>query len=903
MDVAPPGAASSSSAQAEATALSISGPSSVRAAACWTRTRACVEGEVQYVQARRRAQSLASLHRYPSLLLLAAWHSYGVWMAFCAIVCMAGNTFLTWYIGWYQLVPSHQDGPFPYFHFFAIFLRSWLLVAVSSELCRFCYLFFLDMWALDAFGGYRRALCGLATVDMWSQQAAQREGQWPHTILRARRVRRLDCVVQWLVYASFDVAPVAAGAWSYATAGIWGAQVAAFKVLLSVALTHVLLYYVAWLVTDVAQKYQSFNRAWSADHGQPPNLPQDGELTASFGGLRHADSVERQSPERGSDNEAGDEAHSTSEPRCSFRRIRCCRNMGLQRRLVSVQELWSSNSRPALSTAEQEVNLRFLDKQSQTEAGVRDVVAEELNQCVKCCGWVDVALWEAFFIAALVACIVAAVVLKTLLYMTLCLVGAFVLLFWRCRWAFAQEPWEQTKLQRWGESKCSLEHWDRWSAHTAFGLVLILQAALFGYAQQWPGLWVCVGMIGLVLLREWGLNWEKNNGWWIGVVEGLGIWIAVCGLNLSLLGPSDCLHTFVLALLHQFGLQRSRPSGARLVKVVFALMYAVLVIIVGATLLSVTPAEESNWSAFAPGGKNFTIHHKDVKGRGVICEGRYSTGRGGTTLSLADFGLFSALAYESNASMPAVLDHYFPGWKVLHSRVASSNHVRGPVQADWTTFFEFGDPSNTTSVIAIRGTDSTLDVLSDVNLWLTAALLEGFELLGPAMLASVSQAVSSWSTIVRGDDGQEHFAELLKYVTARLHDTRQFYITGHSLGGGLAKLVASQVNMQAVTFMAPGEDRTRWNVFQSGAIHGGLIGRSLTVQPEHDLVSRVDGQVGSVMPTKCDKDPLTCHSIYEAAICPLFSLCGSMRKPGQDLVLPCSQCPAMCLVPVDSSLG
>mmetsp|Transcript_140953 Transcript_140953/g.438187 ORF Transcript_140953/g.438187 Transcript_140953/m.438187 type:complete len:391 (+) Transcript_140953:194-1366(+) len=386
------------------------------------------------------------------------------------------------------------------------------------------------------------------------------------------------------------------------------------------------------------------------------------------------------------------------------------------------------------------------------------------------------------------------------------------------------------------------------------------------------------------------LQCERNHGWWIGLSEAFVIWLVVVLISP---GVPDLLLTLLLACLHQFGLRRSMHRGARLVKVINALMYGILVIIVGATLLSVAPAEDSGWSAFSAGARNYTIAYKDVRGRGIMCEGRYASGQEGVSFSLGDFALWSALAYESPRAMPSALQHFFPGWKIAHKRIASDIHRK--FTGDWTTFFEYSDPSNSTSIVAIRGTDTILDVLNDINIWLTAGLMEGFEIIGPWMLASISQVVADLSTLVRGSgSSKEHFAELLAYVRHRVKEEpkRQFYITGHSLGGGLAKLVSTQTNIQAVTFMAPGVERTRYTVFRNHDAGGYLGSLGLTVQPKHDVISRIDSQLGVVVPTRCFMDPLSCHMIYQGAICPMFASCGSMRR-GRSLQLPCGQCTSM----------
>ncbi|CAJ1387546.1 unnamed protein product [Effrenium voratum] len=86
----------------------------------------------------------------------------------------------------------------------------------------------------------------------------------------------------------------------------------------------------------------------------------------------------------------------------------------------------------------------------------------------------------------------------------------------------------------------------------------------------------------------------------------------------------------------------------------------------------------------------------------------------------------------------------------------------------------------------------------------------------------------------------EYFSHLLDHVQKRKEKfpNRRFYITGHSLGGGLAKLVASKVSMQAVTFMAPGLGTTGYVVFREHR-NEELRHSALTIMPENDVVSRV----------------------------------------------------------------
>jgi len=458
-------------------------------------------------------------------------------------------------------------------------------------------------------------------------------------------------------------------------------------------------------------------------------------------------------------------------------------------------------------------------------------------------------------------------------------------------------PASPTSLQEWGEKSCGLAYARQLSVYKQFVGVVLAQGAIFWLSKQRVGLVPCGVLIAGVACRLAVLCIEGNWGWLVGVAEGVVIWLTVAAMNCVLLDPWSGLMTLLLACLRQFGLARHCGRGLRLVGVVKFLMYFLLATVVGAVLLSVAPPEKSTWSAFENhSAKNYSIWYKEppnMTGFGPPCRSNYELAGGGS-LSLGDFGLLSAVAYESKSTMPEVLRHYFPGWSVLPQKRIASEAKGDEGKKDWTTFFEYADPSNTTSVFTVRGTDTTLDVLNDINIWMPVVLLQAFSLLGPQVTRVMAKAITQWSTVLGGIGTERYFSEFEAHVKKRLKEEpwRRFFLTGHSLGGGLAKLVAARLGIQAVTFMAPGLGTTGYFVYDE-SIADKLHYQALTVQPENDLVSRVDVQQGTVVPVNCSQDPLTCHQIYQGALCELFTKCGSMRPGRPPVLLPCDYCEGM----------
>eukprot|EP00434_Breviolum_minutum_P038092 symbB.v1.2.033781.t3/scaffold4246.1/size44322/1 len=193
--------------------------------------------------------------------------------------------------------------------------------------------------------------------------------------------------------------------------------------------------------------------------------------------------------------------------------------------------------------------------------------------------------------------------------------------------------------------------------------------------------------------------------------------------------------TLVLALFHQLGLSRHNPRGFNVARCTALLLNGVLVVVVGVVVLTLaTVGVSSDWSAFCIEGTPDCKYYEVPtfvanSSTPVDCGQNYRYGsRGQKALTISDFALFSALAYESKEGIVRGLQHYHPGWRLTFSRRAGIGDPEASL--DWTTFFEFEDPENSTSIIAVRGTSTMLDVLDDMNIWLPAAAMKGFSIIG-----------------------------------------------------------------------------------------------------------------------------------------------------------------------------
>ncbi|KAG6590915.1 Transmembrane protein [Phytophthora cinnamomi] len=261
-------------------------------------------------------------------------------------------------------------------------------------------------------------------------------------------------------------------------------------------------------------------------------------------------------------------------------------------------------------------------------------------------------------------------------------------------------------------------------------------------------------------------------------------------------------------------------------------------------------------------------------------------------LSLIDLAFFAEAAYFdplSNDTAEFISTIFDNELGDVHVHLPALNTKTGSK----LDFFEAYIPKLNTSVISVRGTDiwRFTDFVEDVKMF--------FEPVVFSVLSSIFPTIRIWpdvtfSTLIElysemiGLFGLQHeswyYHELLDYVTS-LTD-RKVVLTGHSMGGGIARLVGSIVGTTSVTFSPPGFVQS-----YSKLVHhiGGtsmkvdrasLHHRSFAVVPEYDPITMIDAQAGMTQKISCDTPhlsmQLSCHML-EGTLCNLVEHCGSAR--------------------------
>jgi lipase ATG15 len=102
----------------------------------------------------------------------------------------------------------------------------------------------------------------------------------------------------------------------------------------------------------------------------------------------------------------------------------------------------------------------------------------------------------------------------------------------------------------------------------------------------------------------------------------------------------------------------------------------------------------------------------------------------------------------------------------------------------------------------------------------------------------------------------------------------EIIITGHSLGGGLSKIISARTGYQAVAFSGPGINSIGpFYAWKDIRIKNSFV----NVVPNLDPVALVDVSSGSDFVIPCESGVWECHSMARTQ-CMLATLCGEIQK-------------------------
>jgi len=231
------------------------------------------------------------------------------------------------------------------------------------------------------------------------------------------------------------------------------------------------------------------------------------------------------------------------------------------------------------------------------------------------------------------------------------------------------------------------------------------------------------------------------------------------------------------------------------------------------------------------------------------------------------------------------------GWK-YHAAV-NMGEVSNPA------FFHFHHAEKKLHVISVRGTNplDMFDVLQDIFMYNQIFLFQAVSFFFPPLRLTdpfwISLMIKAMSIGVLESDKQSSkkidlhlhstwYAEMIEAYVKKLYDdpdiSGDILLTGHSLGGGVAKIAGSRMGILTVAFQAPGIVHSR---LAFGVTKTSIDKWVINVASPSDPVAQVDQLGGVLFMMDCTmRNSVSCH-IPTVALCDLFNRCGSLdpREP------------------------
>ncbi|KAJ3118376.1 hypothetical protein HDU96_002218 [Phlyctochytrium bullatum] len=253
--------------------------------------------------------------------------------------------------------------------------------------------------------------------------------------------------------------------------------------------------------------------------------------------------------------------------------------------------------------------------------------------------------------------------------------------------------------------------------------------------------------------------------------------------------------------------------------------------------------------------------------RPTVCGIRVSKGSG---LDILDVGAMARGSYEPCMSKAEDILRSRPrlqGWVAFNSTNADRNNCENPEGNDlgvqWMEFRSVNETDVPLSIVAVRGTSNVNDVFQDLYLWSTSALLQLSSFFGTMVTVWPTETVNRLADMIMKfgplDSTLVYWNEVQDRVEYLLSQNRTVIMTGHSLGGAIASIVASHLNISSFAFSAPG---LGYSMTKYGISKHSLQRYTMNVVPSRDAVPCFDLQVGLIQTIPCEENEfLSCHSL------------------------------------------
>jgi hypothetical protein len=190
------------------------------------------------------------------------------------------------------------------------------------------------------------------------------------------------------------------------------------------------------------------------------------------------------------------------------------------------------------------------------------------------------------------------------------------------------------------------------------------------------------------------------------------------------------------------------------------------------------------------------------------------------------------------------------------------------------------------TILSIKGTSNKKDIYLDFQLYFPSVLLNilsTFSIFGQQKETlsfkfieyslSIPYRLFSQHSII-----DEYLIDLKKaYADNKDSFYKNIVIVGHSLGGGLSKILGRLVKQQAISLSGPGVNAFH-NLWGYEGQSENFEISAIDLVPDMDLVPRVEVSGGTIYRIVCKEGPLDCHS-KTLSLCEILIMC---RNPNYE---------------------